>query len=285
MPNLKCRIARLLMRAYPFPRGQGRIVDRTLLGRLQFDEEILSTRTSDGVLMKVFPNDLIGRHIYLTGQFDRTIAEVLLAHARPHDCFLDIGANIGYVSTVLLARVPGLKVTAVEPQPQCFALLQENLKSGSNGRSFAIQAAISGAPGTAKMTQTPGNTGGCFISESLTAGGDGLEVTLVTAGMVVEQAGWDHVDLIKIDVEGHEIAVLRSLLPILQQRKTRALVFECQRPDDVKAQAGEINQLLKEVGYRIWGIRKKLVSWKLVPVESNEVECIHDFLARPAEDQ
>lgn len=270
------------MRVYPFPRGQGRIIDRTLLSRLQFDEEIITTRTSDGVLMKVFPNDLIGRHIYLTGQFDRTIAEVLLAHARPNDCFLDIGANIGYVSTVLLSKVSGLKVAAVEPQPRCVALLQENLRTGGNGRAITIQAAMSDGPGTARMTQTPGNTGGCFISESGIGGVSDLEVNLVTADMVLQKAGWDHVDLMKIDVEGHEMAVIRSLLPILRQQKTRAVAFECHRISEVQEQGGEINKLLKQVGYEIWGIKKKLLSWNLVPVETGDINGIHDFLARPA---
>ena len=42
-------------------------------------------------------NDHFGRHIYLTGEFDRTTVEVLLKFAR------DVGANIGYVGACFLA--------------------------------------------------------------------------------------------------------------------------------------------------------------------------------------
>ncbi len=56
--------------------------------------------------MTVLPNDHIGRHIYLSGAFDRTIVEMLLRYARPEDRILDIGANIGYISCAMLALVP-----------------------------------------------------------------------------------------------------------------------------------------------------------------------------------
>lgn len=60
MPGLNCKLARALMHLYPFPRGQGRIVDRTFLSRLPFEEETLQIMTRDGFMLRVFPNDLIG---------------------------------------------------------------------------------------------------------------------------------------------------------------------------------------------------------------------------------
>lgn len=71
--------------------------------------------------------DLIGRHIYLTGEFDRTTLEVLLKFSRPEDVLLDIGANIGYVSAYFLHRVSRSKAVAIEPQPKIVDLLRSNL--------------------------------------------------------------------------------------------------------------------------------------------------------------
>jgi hypothetical protein len=97
-------IPQTLLRLWPFPRGAGRICDRYFRD-LTFQCEVATVRTTDGFSMKVRPNELIGRHIYLTGAFDRSTFEVLLMLAKPGDVLLDIGANIGYVSACFLQRV------------------------------------------------------------------------------------------------------------------------------------------------------------------------------------
>src|SRR5690242_20656556 len=97
--------AQALLRLWPFPRGAGRIVDH-YFSRLKFDMGVARVPTTDGFGLTVFPNELIGRHLYLTGEFDRSTVEVLLNHARPGDVLLDIGANVGYVSACFLKNVP-----------------------------------------------------------------------------------------------------------------------------------------------------------------------------------
>jgi hypothetical protein len=86
--------AQILVRSWPFPRGAGRIIDR-YFSRLPFKDEICVIRTTDGFDLKIMPNELIGRHIYLTGEFDRSTIEVLCNFAKPDDVLLDVGANIG----------------------------------------------------------------------------------------------------------------------------------------------------------------------------------------------
>jgi hypothetical protein len=114
----------IALRAWPFPRGAGRIIDR-FLSNLKFANTLEDVATTDGFKMLVMPNDLIGRHIYLTGEFDRSIVEILCKFARPGDTLLDVGANIGYVSACFLANVPGSRVVAVEPQPAIVSLPQK----------------------------------------------------------------------------------------------------------------------------------------------------------------
>lgn len=284
MPGLNCKLARALMHLYPFPRGQGRIVDRTFLSHLRFEEETLQVRTRDGFVLRVFPNDLIGRHIYLTGQFDRTIAEVLIAHSREGDRVLDVGANIGYISCVLLNCIPGARVASVEPQPPCFKLLSENITTVGKGRGVAFQAAMSSTAGRAKMTLVPGNTGGGFIdTSSQGAGAQQIEVELVTGQQVVERAGFERVDLIKIDVEGHEVAVLESLMPVLKRHRPRAVAFECYHPEDVLSADGKVRQLFQEADYEVFGIKKSLTRWELPPISQlDRGHVMDDFVARPS---
>lgn len=99
MRSWQALIARqFFTRVYPFRRGHGRILTRTWLGKLDLGSEPLTTTALEGFRIDVYPNDLIGRHILLTGQFDRTVVEVLCRFAQVGDTLLDIGANIGYQS-------------------------------------------------------------------------------------------------------------------------------------------------------------------------------------------
>jgi hypothetical protein len=105
-------IPQTLLRLWPFPRGAGRICGRYFpdltfryFPDLTFRCEVATVRTTDGFSVKVRPNELIGRHFYLTGAFDRSTFEVLLMLAKPGDVLLDIGANIGYISACFLQRV------------------------------------------------------------------------------------------------------------------------------------------------------------------------------------
>jgi len=136
-------IAQLLLRSWPFPRGAGRITDR-LFSKLAFTEEIATVTTTDGFNITVMPNEHIGRHIYLTGEFDRSTVETLCNFAKPNDTLLDVGANIGYVSACFLRNVTGSNVIAVEPQPvvgdqrwSCFPEQNGGLAKVDSGLDYA----------------------------------------------------------------------------------------------------------------------------------------------------
>ena len=100
-----------------FARGSGRILD-TFFRDLSFRCEVATVQTSGRFIMNVRPNQPLGRHIYLTGAFDRSIVEVLLTLAKPADVLLDVGANIGYISACFLQNVDGSSVISIEPQPK-----------------------------------------------------------------------------------------------------------------------------------------------------------------------
>jgi hypothetical protein len=99
--NRERLVAQLLLRSLPFPRGSGLITDR-FFSDLAFTEESAKVTTTDGFKITVMPNELIGRHIYLTGEFDRSTVEILCYLAKSGDTLLDVGANIGYVSACFL---------------------------------------------------------------------------------------------------------------------------------------------------------------------------------------
>jgi hypothetical protein len=56
-----------------------------------------------------------------------------------------------------------------------------------------------------------------------------VEVSMLPAATVVDEAHWDAVDVVKIDVEGYELAVLEGLRPLLERDGAPPVVFEANR--------------------------------------------------------
>jgi FkbM family methyltransferase len=132
---------------------------------------------------------------------------------RPGQVFVDVGANVG--TYTLWAAELGAEVISLEPAADAFALLRENL--ALNGYAArAIQAAAGAACGTARFTagQDAGNRldpAGPVQTRVVTV--DSLIGDRVVAGM-------------KVDVEGHELDVLRGCAAALAGRRIRMIQLE-----------------------------------------------------------
>ncbi len=267
MPRLVQRLIRAAMRAYPFSGGHGRIVDSPTVRAIKFPEARLRVRTRAGFDLTVMPNDFIGRYVYYTGRaLSHDVAEVLLSLARPGDRILDVGANVGYISCALLHGCEGCRVAAVEPQPECFALLSENL-APFGGRGVAVRAAVSDHEGVGTM-EVANNLGKSHLVASAEEVPEErrLEVQLLTGKAVMAASGLDRLDLVKIDVEGHEESVLKSLEPVFREHPPRAVVFE--HFGDPTAEGSVINEMFRRLGYDLMAIRRGWFGWRLVPAAS-----------------
>jgi len=116
---------------------------------------------------------------------------------------LDIGANIG-LHTVVMEKC-GFEVQAFEPDPLHFSQLEEVLRLNSSSRSTLHQGAVSNKTGEAEFTRVLGNTTSSHLSGSKQPYG-ALERFPVKIYDIRSLIGW--ADLIKMDVEGHEDAIL-----------------------------------------------------------------------------
>lgn len=257
-----------LARYWPFANGSGRIIDRW--GRnIALGEGVRTARTSAGFALKVLAEDHIGRHILLSGRFDHSIVKTLLAHARPGDHLVDIGANIGYVSACFLAACRGSSATAIEPQPEIFELLQDNL-ARFPGRARYHRLALSDRAGELRFKLDNANRGASRIASD----GD-CTVAARPAGAFLRAL--ERADLIKIDVEGHELPVIASMAGELERLRPRAILFEHHGSE--AAPDGAIGKLLTRAGYRIFGIAKGLFATRLVPIASARDCRMNDYLA------
>lgn len=261
-----------LARNWPFANGSGSLIH--YLGRnLDVGQGEVTCRTSDGFGMTVLANDLIGRHIIMTGAFDRSGVGALLRFAEPGDFCSDVGANIGYVSCVLLANVPGLTISCVEPQPLVVDLLRKNVSQFGDDRAHVLQAALSAKKSEGYLQLDRANRGGSKLVEGSSEGT--VEVPLVGAADYF--GAFDRLDLIKMDIEGHESIVFEAASAELERLQPKAILYE-----DVLRTSGpgeRINTILQDLGYRIFGLDKRLLRTNLTPVTRENAGSFLDFVA------
>jgi FkbM family methyltransferase len=139
---------------------------------------------------------------------------------RQGDHFLDVGANIGSY-TVLAAGAVGASVTAVEPIPATFRNLQRNIAlNGLTATVNAWQGGLSDSPGTLKFTE-------CLDTVNhVLAEGEVVPAIEVPVRTVDDLVGSNVPVLIKIDVEGHERAVLLGARRTLADPRVLGVVME-----------------------------------------------------------
>jgi FkbM family methyltransferase len=179
---------------------------------------------------------IIGHEPHITGVIDSVI--------KPGDLCVDVGANIGYFSALIARRVGVTgQVIAFEPESGNFAVLCLNARHlGAAGfRISPHRAAISDS------TENLAIRRGSFstyhrVGPLSTQSPDQETVPAVRldADPVLGAASRE-IKLIKIDVEGHEVAALRGMQGLIDSDAVRHIVIEISPESDAK----ELDQLLR----------------------------------------
>ena len=119
----------------------------------------------------------------------------------------DLGANIGLHS--IMMEKCGYEVISFEPDPKTFARLESNVSLNSKrGKITPMQKAVSTKNGTLEFTRVLGNTTGSHLSGEKSNPYGNLEYFDVETESFTEIMR--KVDLLKVDVEGHEAKILTN---------------------------------------------------------------------------
>ena len=204
----------------------------------------------------------IGWAIYSRGIYETPVSEALWRLAQPGDMVVDGGANIGYATSILAARVgPRGKIHSFEPEPRSFGELQRNVseweKRGQRG-AFVLHAAALGARSGTATLHIPAsfewNGGRARIETSpleemgiseLDRGITKLQVTLVSLDDFFSQG--ERLSVVKLDLEGFELDALMGMKQMLRERRIRYIVFE-----DTGEYPAPTHHFLREVGYSVF---------------------------------
>lgn len=151
--------------------------------------------------------------------------------------FIDAGACLGN-HTLYFSIIMQREVYSFEPHGKNFSILEQNL-AANNAGCHAINKALGDRTGFKKLMHIHGGNSGMFrIDES---GNETVEVTTIDKSIPKGKA----VGLIKIDVEGYNLPVLRGAKRVIR-RDHPEVYIECATNSDL----AEADSYLKPLGYR-----------------------------------
>ncbi len=153
-----------------------------------------------------------------------------------HDCYgtgvhvVDVGANIGTCTVPWSKQCRDFgKVTAFEPQERIYYALAGNIALNNLMNASAIHGAVSDKSGSILVPklnyEIPSNFGGIAIKDGLLRHGPGQPVSFDKQDMynthcyALDDAGLRRLDILKIDVEGMELDVLKGAEDIISELK------------------------------------------------------------------
>lgn len=216
-----------------------------------------ATLRHGGYRIKCDLREILQRQFYFFGTY--FVEEELLAHwdrfASTSSVVFDIGANAGIYSLAAAAAAGSqVQVHAFEPTPEIASGLSDTIaENGLSANIFVHQLAVSEQAGTATLMRFRGggdnsNGGMNFIVEGADA--DAESVGTISIDEFCETQGIEHIDLLKMDIQGHEASALRGARRMLSGGRIGTIFLELNwAPPGEWSSAQECVDLLSDAGY------------------------------------
>lgn len=169
------------------------------------------------------------------------------------ETILDVGANTGLFVVRAKQRWPKAKVVAFEPEPANYEALCETIKRNGLRGVTAVNAAIAAARGSITLYRHPRNIGG--HSTVHRHSGDSLQVPCQTVSDALSLFPGGRCDFMKVDCEGAEESIFRSLDAQLAVR-IGMIIYEF----GGGYSANELNHWLETLGFAISAYKGNFVA-------------------------
>lgn len=222
-------VCRFVPNPYQYKRGSWRTIHR------------------NGISMMVDVSDYIGHVIYFG--FKDPGLDRLFSLCQSNATVLDVGSNIGWTLLNLSRRSIHGKAIGFEPDPVNFELCKTNLDRNQFQNVVVYPIGLGESTRKALIeTRSADNRGGNRVAPSSDA--KGAEIEILKMDDFLSSAGISAVNLIKIDVEGYELKVLRGAEKTL--RSCNPILFIEIDENNLRDQGDSAIELMKflySVGY------------------------------------
>jgi FkbM family methyltransferase len=217
--------------------------------------EYFSTGVGFGIKAQIDLNDYSQLSAFIGGI--PPISLTFLEHATDRSAFIDIGANLGLVSAAVATRLPATSIFAIEANPSTARKLKD-LFNRNCPTAFIFNVGFSSTPGSLPMKIVPHDSGSCSFDSARFEGKSNwhnidfeaqevpIPVTTFDRWFAENKLVAYSFDrfLIKIDVEGHELQVLKGMHDFLKSSHRALIICEASN-----ANLASARKLLCDSGY------------------------------------
>lgn len=175
--------------------------------------------------LNLHESDMMRRRAW--GDYESEKTELLRTAIRPGMTVVDIGVNKGYYSLMAASLLQGRgRVLSFEPSPENCEWIQRSIQANGFECISLFEMALSDRQGEAELNLGTTSGNHSIMSTSYLRGGDSITVQTDTLDNVLRAENIEHVDVVKLDVEGAESLVLAGAADTLAKSEDLVLVMD-----------------------------------------------------------
>jgi FkbM family methyltransferase len=258
---------------------------KTFLVRRVLAEPVVFTDRFD-LRYLLFPSDAVYESFLNDGYYERAEQTFCAGYVEPGMTVFDVGASHGYY-TLLFAKTAGPDhVHAFEPEQRNFARLRMNLELNGFESLHASRLAVVDRPRDVDLNVFPPELYGWHTLGTPSMEVDGKPATPVAQqrirGVTLDDYSSEHgverIDLLKLDVEGAELEVLRGAARLLREGRIACILFEVSEAmvEGMSHDPAEIFDLLRGAGL---GVHELVEDGTLGPIVMSSKRHFQNFVA------
>lgn len=210
--------------------------------------QVMTAISANRKKYKVFSQDYAGKHLMISGNWEPYVTMTLERVLEAGDTFIDVGANFGYF-TVMASGVVGKSgnVLSFECNPNIVRLLQENIELNECENVTLFEHALGDENGERNFFLSSEDTGHCSLDQL-----DRSQKISVKINKFDDLSLNYRVKLIKIDVEGAELRVLKGMSKLLSSPGRPYVI--CEMSNKFESRGGDsvqgIMEFMHKFGYK-----------------------------------
>ena len=203
-------------------------------------------KTTNNHIINVFKDDYIGRKIKKIGLYEKATLNFIrkMFKGKKGLVIFDVGANIGNHSLDFSTYAD--QVYSFEPLGFVFDVLKRNVEENDINNVILTNKALSVDAGMADIYVVKNNVGasGFYEKESQS---EVVRVEKIVGDDFCEREGIQRIDLLKVDVEGHEDEVLRGLIGSIKKFKPVIMIEWVDQESIDKVNASSLLDELRKI--------------------------------------
>ena len=172
---------------------------------------------------------------------------------RKDDIVIDAGANMG-AFTILASNYTGNKIVSFEPTKSTFNALKKNIKNFGLKNVILVNKGLGDKIKSSKLLVNKFSYGGNTIIDSekkFTIENPEEDIKIITLDSFVNESGIKKIDVIKVDVEGYELKLLKGARETIKRFKPRIVISAYHCPSDKKVIPQYILNIRKDYKFEL----------------------------------